>query len=153
MNFIDFKKSINKPADQVVFVGLGNKARGDDVAGLLFLRELKKRPEYQLSSFIEAATNPENYLERILDFHPLLVVFVDAANVGTTPGDMEWIDSGDLDTARISTHAFHISLVEHYLKIHQPLEVRYFGIRPESTTIGRPVSDAVQQKIKMFFTQ
>lgn len=151
MNFTDFKKTINKPANQIVFVGLGNKARGDDAAGLLFLDELKKRMEFRASNFIEAQTNPENYLERILELHPELVVFIDAANVGKSPGDMGWIDKKDLDTARISTHAFNITMVEEYLKTHQALEVKYFGIRPKTTTVGHPVSDTVMHKIKVFF--
>ena len=80
MNFMDFKKSITIPANEIVFVGLGNEARGDDAAGLLFLRELKKREEYRTSNFIAARTNPENYLECILEFQPELVVFIDAAD-------------------------------------------------------------------------
>jgi len=151
MNFTDFKRRINKPANEILFVGLGNEARGDDAAGLLFLRELKKRMDYRTSNYIEAKTNPENYLERILEFHPELVVFIDAADVGKIPGDMGWIAPEDLDTARISTHAFNITMVEQYLKSHQPLEVKYFGIKPESTTAGHAVSDTVKHKIEMFF--
>ncbi|MBN1561359.1 hydrogenase maturation protease [candidate division KSB1 bacterium] len=151
MNFMDFKKAIQKPAHRIVFLGLGNIARGDDAAGLLFMRELKKRLEFRASNFIEAQTNPENYLERILELHPELVVFVDAANVGKAPGDMGWIDSKDLDTARISTHAFNITMVEEYLKTHQVLEVKYFGIRPETTTMGHRISDTVKHQIELFF--
>ena len=151
MNFTDFKKALNKPTNKIVFVGLGNETRGDDAAGLLFLRELKKRMDFRAANFIEAKTNPENYLERILEMHPELVVFIDAAEVGTSPGDMGWIDKDDLDTARISTHAFNITMVEEYLKANHSLDVKYFGIRPETTTVGHPVSDAVKNKIQMFF--
>jgi len=151
MNFTDFKKSINIPANEIVFVGLGNEARGDDAAGLLFLRQLRKRIEYRMSNFITAKTNPENYLECILEFHPELVVFIDTANVGKSPGDMDWIAPENLDTARISTHAFNITMVEQYLKSHQSIEVKYFGIHPETTTMGHPVSDVVKNRIEMFF--
>lgn len=152
MNFTDFKKSFTAPANDVVFVGLGNEARGDDAAGLLFLRQLKKRMEFRGSNFIAAHTNPENYLECMLEFHPKLVVFIDAANVGKAPGDMGWIAPEDLDTARISTHAFNITMVEQYLKSRQTLDVKYFGIRPETTAMGQPVSDAVKQKLELFFS-
>ncbi len=151
MIFTDFKKALNKPARQIVFVGLGNETRGDDAAGLLFCRELKNRMDFHASHFIEAKTNPENHLERILELHPELVVFIDAADVGKEPGDMGWIDRDDLDTARISTHAFNITMVEQYLKAHQTMEVRYFGIRPERKTVGHPVSDKVKHKIELFF--
>ncbi len=151
MNFTDFTNSLNTPANDIVFVGLGNKARGDDAAGLLFLRQLKKRMEFRTSNFIAAHTNPENYLECMLEFHPKLVVFIDAATVGKAPGDMHWIAPEDLDTARISTHAFNITMVEQYLKAHQTMEVKYFGIKPKTTTMGQPVSDVVKHKIEMFF--
>jgi len=152
MNFTDFKKALTEPEDEIVFVGLGNIARGDDAAGLLFLRELKSQTTFRASNFFEAKTNPENYLERILELHPKLVVFIDAANVGVRPGDMGWIEADELDTARISTHAFNITMVEQYLKAHQSLNVKYFGIKPQSTTPGHPVSDIVKDSIKRFFT-
>ena len=151
MNFTDFKKEINIPARVIVFVGLGNETRGDDAAGLLFLRALKKRMDYRQSNFIEAGTNPENHLERILELHPELVVFIDAAHIDKAAGEMAWIDSKDLDTARISTHAFNMTMVENYLKSHASLQVKYFGIQPESTSVGHPVSDTVRLKLEMFF--
>ena len=117
----------------------------------MFLRELKKRNDYRASKFIEAKTNPENFLERILEFNPKLVVFIDAANIGETPGDMNWIDAGELDTARISTHAFNITMIEEYLKARQSVDVKYFGITPETTRFGYPASDAIKRRIQMFF--
>jgi hydrogenase maturation protease len=151
MNFTDFKKSIQTPAHQIVFVGLGNEARGDDAAGLFFLNELENCAEFNDSAFIEARANPENHLQRILEHEPELVVFIDAAYIGATPGDMGWIDRDRLDTARISTHAFNITMVEQYLKSNQEMEVRYFGIQPETTTMGQPVSGAIMDNLKLFF--
>ena len=153
MNFTDFKRTINNPVNHIVFVGLGNEARSDDAAGLLFLDELKKCVEYRTANFIKAGINPENYLERILECHPELVVFIDAADVGKAPGEMGWIDPENLDTAQISTHAFNITMVEQYLKLNQAMEVKYFGIQPETTTMGQPVSVAVKRGLAMFFQQ
>ena len=152
MNFTDFKKSIQTPAHQIVFVGLGNEARGDDAAGLFFLNELENCAEFKDSAFIEARTNPENHLEQIIKHEPGLVVFIDAAHMGAAPGEMAWIDESRLDAARISTHAFNIGMVERYLKTSLPMEVKYFGIQPATTTMGQPVSDAVMRGLCMFFS-
>lgn len=151
MNFNEFRDALPFPAEEIVFVGLGNSARGDDAAGLLFLRELKKTPDFTTGHFIEAGTNPENYLQKILDYFPRLVVFIDTARCGRPAGGMFWIDTADLDTAAISTHAFSIRMIEEYLKAHAPLQVKYFGIQPETTSPCSPVSACVKQSLDQFF--
>lgn len=153
MNFREFKKGIKVPPNEIVFVGLGNESRSDDAAGLLFTRELKKHVEYLHSNFVFAGTNPENYLEKILEFHPKLVIFIDAARWSDTAGKISWIEKKDLDSAKISTHAFSITMVEEYLKAHESLQVKFLGIQPESTTLGHPVSDTVKNSIKKFFRE
>jgi hydrogenase maturation protease len=153
MNFSAFKEALHYPPEEIVFVGLGNMARGDDAAGLLFLRKLKKRNEFLASHFVEAGTNPENYLQKILDFTPRLVVFIDAAHCGRSFSDMFWIETDALDTAAISTHAFSIRMIEEYLKANAPLEVKYFGIQPEITAPGSPLSAAVKQSLEHFFNE
>jgi hydrogenase maturation protease len=151
MNFSAFRDALPYPPEEIVFVGLGNMARGDDAAGLLFLRELRKRNEFRTSHFIDAGTNPENYLQKILDFLPRLVVFIDAARCNRSFGEMFWIETADLDTAAISTHAFSIRMIEEYLKANSALQVKYFGIQPEITVPGSPVSACVKQSLDHFF--
>ncbi len=151
MNFTDFKKSLYVPAPKIVFVGLGNKARGDDAAGLLFLHELQRCRDFRGAAFIEAGTNPENVLEPILAHHPEMVIFIDAANVGKAPGDICWIDHDNLDTARISTHAFSVTMVEHYLKAHKTMDIKYLGIRPATTAMGTQLSVKVKSALESFF--
>ena len=151
MNFSEFLQAlIAAPAD-IVFVGLGNLARGDDAAGLLLLGELNKRRELGAAHFIDAGTNPENVLQQILDFAPKLVVFIDAVRATGTAGEMRWIEPHDLDSAAISTHAFSIRMIEEYLKANAPMEVGYLGIIPQSTRIGEGLSPAVRQSIDRFF--
>jgi hydrogenase maturation protease len=152
MNFSAFKEALPFPPEEIVFVGLGNMARGDDAAGLLFLRELRKRLEFLAAHFINAGTNPENHLQQILDFSPSLVVFIDAARCDRPAGEMFWIETADLDTAAISTHAFSIRMIEEYLKANSALEVKYFGIQPETTTPGSSVSDCAKQRLADFFS-
>ncbi|RPI03282.1 MAG: hydrogenase maturation protease [Calditrichaeota bacterium] len=152
MNFTDFKKTISHTADKIVFVGLGNQARGDDAAGLMFLTELQKRSEYRKSVFINAGANPENYLEAILQSHPKLVVFIDAVDGIDSTAEMGWIEPADLDNARISTHAFNIALIEQYLKSCQRLEVKYFGLRSTDRKIGSPVSTHLLRALEQFFS-
>lgn len=153
MNFSEFRQALPFASADMVFVGLGNLARGDDAAGLLLLGELKSRRELDGAHFIDAGTNPENVLQLILDFAPRLVVFIDAVNSAGMPGEMMWLEPHDLDSAAISTHAFSIRMIEEYLKANAPLEVKYFGIVSQSTRVGERLSPAVQESIQRFFNR
>ena len=150
MNFLDFCQQLF-PAEQTVFVGLGNESRGDDAAGLLFLNELRKQTRFKSSTMINAGSSPENVLQPILDAQPAMVVFIDATNWGGLPGEMRWIDRSELDQIRISTHAFSIQMVEKYLKAHQPMQIRYLGIQYGSIQPGHAVSESIINAIWSFF--
>ncbi len=151
MNFRDFKRKLDVPVENIVFVGLGNESRGDDAAGLFFLQKLKEQPEFKAANFIYAGTNPENYLQQILEAHPSLVVFIDAADWDVSPGEMRWIDPAELDHIQISTHAFSIQLVENYLKAHQAMDTKYFSIQYGSIRSGTQLSDHIKENILSFF--
>ncbi|MDZ7725449.1 MAG: hydrogenase maturation protease [candidate division KSB1 bacterium] len=151
MNFKTFCKTLF-PAQPLVFVGLGNDARGDDAAGLLFLHMLNQQPEFRSAVFIRAGANPENVLQPILNAQPSMLIFIDSTDWGGAPGDIRWIDRSELDQIRISTHAFSISMVEEYLKAHRAMDIRYLGIQVRSTRTGEPICKPVRRAIKSFFT-
>jgi len=153
MNFRDFKRGLDVAAEKIVFVGLGNESRGDDAAGLFFLQKLKEQAEFKAATFIGAGTNPENYLQQILEAQPSLVVFIDAADWGAPRGEMRWIDPAELDHIQISTHAFSIQLVEKYLKSHQAMDTKYFSIQYGSMKPGEGLSDELKERIMVFFTK
>ena len=151
MNFKTFCKTL-LPAEHLVFAGLGNDARGDDAAGLLFLDILSRKPEFHSAVFICAGTNPENVLQPILNAQPSMLIFIDSTDWGGAPGDIRWIDRRELDQIRISTHAFSISMVEEYLRAHQAMDIRYLGIQVRSTRTGDPICQPVLRAIKTFFS-
>jgi len=101
---------------KVVFVGLGNKYRQDDSAGLVLLSLLKETDYFKKANFINSGTNPENYLEQILMYGPELVVFIDAARFGGFPGEVKFIEQDQLNSVSISTHAFSIKMIEDFIK-------------------------------------
>lgn len=151
MNFKNFLDSLDITPAKIVFVGLGNPARSDDAAGLLFLERLSKQPELASAHFIAAGTNPENYLEKILQAEPQLVVFIDAVDGPRPPGEIFWIDPDELDDAGMSTHAFSLRMIERYLLANVPLEVRYLGIQTATTRVGSGLSDSVRKSLDAFF--
>jgi len=152
MNFDDFKQELKTFTDrQIAFIGLGNELRGDDGAGLLFLKYLRRAAEFQRSFFVCAGTNPENYLQTILDSKAQLAVFIDAARWGAKPGEIAWLSADQIDAVGISTHAYSIRLVEKYLKAQQDMAFKYLVIEPLTMQLNTECSPIVRKRIKIFF--
>ncbi|MFH1198436.1 MAG: hydrogenase maturation protease [bacterium] len=152
MNFDSFKKIFEGvESSRIVFVGLGNKYRSDDSSGIIFLNMLKAISFFEESGFIEAGTNPENYLEKILILNPAVVVFIDAADYGGSPGEIRLMESEKIDSLGFSTHTYSIKIIEEYLSAHGEIKFHYIGIQPLSTEYGKEVSLAVGDKINDFF--
>lgn len=152
MNFSEFVKplSVYRPAD-LLFVALGNEYRGDDAAGLLFLDKLQETDSFAGAAFLKVFTNPENYLQQILDTKAKVIIFIDAARFGGDAGEIKWLDGYEIDTAGISTHAFSIRLVEKYLLNNRQFAFRYLGIEPLWTDVGDHISPLVLTNIAVFF--
>jgi hydrogenase 3 maturation protease len=151
MNFDEFCAAFAEFKNQeIVFVGLGNRWRGDDGVGLLLVEQLQLSPRLAGAHFILAGTTPENYLQQILDCHARLVIFIDAARFGGAPGQLTWRISDQIDSIGLSTHAFSIKLVEQYLYAGQSLEFKYLLIQPEQTSFGEGLSNAMQQALRNF---
>ena len=152
MNLNEFIEEIRDyPPGNIVFTGLGNEYRGDDGAGLLFVGKLKETAYFNDSVFIKAGTNPENYLRKISDASPALVVFIDAAQTDRTAGDIFWITTEELDSINISTHSFSIKMIEDFLKAENQIDFKYLGIEPKTTGLGLEMSEEVVRGIDRFF--
>ncbi|MCI0495605.1 hydrogenase maturation protease [candidate division KSB1 bacterium] len=152
MNFDEFCAAFTEfKNEEIVFVGLGNRWRGDDGVGLLLVEQLQLSPRLAGAHFILAGTNPENHLQQILDCHARLVIFIDASRFEGTPGQMSWCTSEQIDSIGLSTHAFSIKLVEQYLRTEQSLEFKYLLIQPELTSFGENLSKSLYQSLQNFW--
>lgn len=152
MNFDEFCAAFTEfKNEEIVFVGLGNRWRGDDGVGLLLVEQLQLSPRLAGAHFILAGTNPENHLQQILDCHARLVIFIDASRFEGTPGQMSWCTSEQIDSIGLSTHAFSIKLVEQYLRTEQSLEFKYLLIQPELTSFGENLSKSLYQSLQKFW--
>jgi hydrogenase 3 maturation protease len=153
MNFNDLKKELEAySANKMVFVGLGNRLRKDDSAGLVIMDKIAREKDFHAAHFIKAYTTPENYLENILRLQPDIVIIIDTAYWGGLPGEISWIKNKDIDTLTISTHTYSITFIEKYLKLNSELEVKYLVIEPLTVDIGLPVSELIKNKINHFFS-
>lgn len=137
--------------DAMVFIGLGNEQCGDDGAGIRFVEHLQLSGLFPGAKYIIGGTTPENHLGEIVREQPQAVIFVDAANWGAAAGALTWLTEDQIDTGRLSTHAFSLTLLARYLRRAVDIEVKYLVIQPERTDIGTSLSGSVERALAQMF--
>ena len=135
---------------RTAILGVGNPFRSDDAAGILVARALSRR-EYAADTdrvlILEAGQAPENRTGELRKFAPGLVLIIDAAEMGETPGTIRWISEKEIDGMSASTHSLPLSMLAHYLKLELHCDVKLLGIQAGSNEVGENVSADVLQAI------
>jgi hydrogenase 3 maturation protease len=153
MNFTEMKTLwADLDPERIAFMGIGNRYRGDDAAGLEWVHRLEKQPDLETSLFIIAETTPENHLQKIIQARPRLLICIDAARWGGRPGEVKQFSPSEINTFSFSTHAYSILLIEKYLKVHIPIQIEYLGIQPLDTSLNEHLSTDVARALDSFFT-
>lgn len=124
---------------RIAVAGVGHRLRGDDAVGSLIAERLRERG---LADVFDVECVPENHFGALLDAHPGLVLFVDAADWGGAPGDTRLAPAHALTERCASTHALSLSLLAHLLEAHG-VECWLAGIQPADLRVGAPLSPAV----------
>ena len=138
------------PSD-IIFIGLGNEYRCDDAAGLVFIERLRKNSHFKTSHFIKAETNPENYLQKILDTKGRVIVFIDAVFGVQNKDKIFLLNPAEVDALKISTHSFSLKLIEKYLLSEKKFVFKYLCIKGSQKGFGNSLSTELLLSIEEFF--
>ncbi len=136
-----------KRSPRLAILGIGNELCGDDSAGVLIAEALQQLIENQDVLVINAGTVPENFVGVLRRFMPGLVLMVDSARMGKSPGEVEWIKWENVTGVSVSTHTLPLNITASYLVDELDCEVILLGIQPDRITIGAPLSQEVQNAI------
>ncbi len=127
-------------------VGVGNELDGDDAAGLVAVRALKK---YWLDDprvlVLETGPAPENFTSPVTRFHPDWVLVVDAARLGEPAGRIAWIELAEVGDAGAATHGLPLSMFGRYLVAETGCYFSVLGIQVAQTGFDQPISPTVQR--------
>lgn len=111
-----------------MLLGIGNELNGDDGIGCFIARKFRQK---DWLSF-DCSTVPENYLGKVIENKPELLVIVDAAQMGLNAGEIRIIKKEDAASSFASTHTLalreFISAAEKYAK-----RILLIGIQPKQT--------------------
>ena len=131
---------------RVAIVGIGNPLRNDDVAGLLVARELLQREcaaDADHLLVIQAGHAPENVTSELRNFHPKLIILVDAAEMRARPGEICWVPIQSIEGLSASTHSLPLSMLARYLTLELGCAFVLIGIQPQSIEFGEIVSPEI----------
>ena len=143
---MELTKLKNRLQGKVSIVGIGNRLRGDDGVG----PEIIKRVENPLPSLLlfDVGEAPENYLGKIVKQKPDAIVFIDAVDFDAPPGTIKVIETDDIRNESLSTHNVSLNLVAKYLQKETSADVFLLGIQPETTELGREISQPVREGLE-----
>jgi hydrogenase 3 maturation protease len=131
---------------RVAVVGIGHELRGDDAAGVTLVRLLKRWSHDSSLLVIEAGLAPENCCGLLFRCRPDLVLLVDAADMGTEPGTVRWLDWQDVTGPQwhVSTHTLPLDLLATYLTAGLACPVALLGIQVADVSLGAALTPAVK---------
>ena len=136
------------PPARTAVVGIGHELRGDDAAGVMVARALQPLAHSQLL-VVDAGSAPENYTGTIRRFAPELVLLVDAAQLGETPGAIRWLAWQETTGLSASTHTMPPYMLARYLTAELAVHIALIGIQPAATALGAGLSPVVEQAVNV----
>ena len=133
---------------------MGHELRGDDAAGVTVARALQtliatsdRADRSSAVLVIDAGPVPENHTGVLRRFRPDLVLLIDAAQMDGSPGTVRWVAWQNTSGFSASTHTLPPYILADYLTAELGGEIVLIGIQPADTSIGGPLSPAVQASI------
>ena len=137
----------------VALVGIGNPLRGDDGLGPKLIDTLKGAVAANL---FDCGTAPENYIIPILNANPGSLVFLDAADFGSTPGAIGVFDMSEVSGISFSTHNTSPRLLADLFKTGDArLNIFMVVVQPKSISFGEGLSEeakAAIERLKRIFS-
>jgi hydrogenase 3 maturation protease len=129
--------------DKVVFVGVGNRLRGDDAIGPVLIDLLKDKVPHG----IDADSAPENVTLAVRRLEPSVIIFLDAATFGACPGYVKIVEAGDMEKLEASAHNFSLDVVMEYLENATGADVFLIGVQPKSIIDGEELTPEVNDAL------
>lgn len=129
---------------RIVFVGVGNRLRGDDGIGPALIDMLQGRVPHA----IDAGSAPENATSAVRRLKPEAIVFLDAACLREAPGCARIVEAGDVERLEAGAHGFSLDVVMEYLKGSTGADVFLLGVQPKRVGDGQGISAEMKKALR-----
>lgn len=153
MTFEDLLLAFLRGAENPLLVGIGNRLRKDDAAGLMVISRLKRK-KLKKAILMDCGSVPENFTGAIKRLKPTHIIFFDAVEMGQDPGYYAIINEDALCAGSVSTHKQSLRILFRILKEGIPgVKIALIGIQPKSMNFGknmtRPVDRGVNSLVEI----
>jgi hydrogenase 3 maturation protease len=139
----------NDQLPRLTILGIGNELNGDDAAGVLVVRTLKKKLlKFDQIQLIEGSIAPENFSGIIRNFYPDWIWLIDVAALGELPGQVQLFDSSMIETVGANTHRLSPHLLITFLQIDSNVKGFLIGIEPAVIDPFSEISPVVYKSIQ-----
>jgi len=133
---------------RIAVMGVGNELQGDDSLGIHLARRLKPcASASERLLVLEAGACPENFCGLLRRFKPDLILLVDAARMGESPGSVRILDVNSSANAGFSTHAPCLQMLVDYLEFELGCEILLLGVQAGRFSFEASLSPAVMESI------
>jgi hydrogenase 3 maturation protease len=130
---------------KVVVAGIGNPIRGDDFVGVKIVQNLEGKVSKKVC-LLKCETVPESFLQEIIDLKPSHVLLIDAAILGTKPGETRLVFPGQItDFPAITTHVLPLRIFCEYITKMAGAKIALLLIEPENTEFGERLTCTVEK--------
>ena len=124
---------IENARGRTVVLGVGHALRADDAVGSVVAQSLRPRHPDRV---FDGGQAPENFLGPIRRAAPDVVVIVDAADFGASPGEVRVASADDVLGEMTATHAAPLSMLMKLLSQETGADVRLVAVQSKSTALG-----------------
>jgi len=145
-----FTEAFAQPC-RVCILGVGSELCHDDFAGLYLVEKLSERLNIPVGVtservlLVSGGPAPENFSGMIREFHPDLLVVVDAAFLELPAGSIQLLPEERAAGLSFSTHMLPLPMLLSYLKLACGCQTCLVGIQPATTEQGLGMSARVQE--------
>ncbi len=133
-----FKSLLGQKDKKILFVGIGNVLRSDDGVGVYICSKIKKS-QYIDTLIVEVSI--ENYIKKINDLNPDILVLADCTDLNQVPGYSELLPVEHIKDFTTNTHNISLKRVSEFFK----MKVLVLGIQPDSVSIGENMTKQVKE--------
>ena len=94
---------------------------------------------------IDGKSVPEAFAHEIISLRPDILLIIDAAKMGSSPGSIGLFRKEDVKGISFSTHSMPISMLSKYIESEAGCETFIIGIEPMDTNFGMELTDVVRE--------
>ncbi len=134
-------------AHRLAVVGIGDRLVPHDRLGMLAAEAIADLHLAGVRVFL-AGTVPESVTGPIRRFMPDHVLFLDAAEMGATPGTVAIVDPESIHVSLLSTHVLPLHLVMEFLEKDVNTRVTLIGLQPDIHAREREPTPGEQEGLR-----